>query len=191
VRKREDRLAASVTGTRTHAIDGHQAQEPLFFSTHSPLHCSPGAIPASRLIAQTAVLNAAYNAYGFSFVLHEIIRHTNDAYYQGCFTKATEIAMKNEYAVDPTKFLNFYTCSPAENILGYATFPEDYPESSKLHGVVVLDETLPGGSAAPTNLGDTGTHEVGHYLGMMNFVCFRSMDCSLVSAGHSTLHLSF
>ncbi|MDQ3040170.1 MAG: zinc metalloprotease, partial [Pseudomonadota bacterium] len=68
--------------------------------------------------------------------------------------------------IDPARNLNMYICQPGQGILGYARFPDSYSEDSKMHGVVLLNESLPGGSAAPYNLGDTGTHEVGHYLGL-------------------------
>ncbi len=125
-----------------------------------------GNIPDSMILDQMDVLNSAFAGTGFSFSLGGITRTKNNQWYTGCYSSGAESSMKQSLAVDPAHNLNVYTCSPRGGILGYARFPDSYPETSYMHGVVLLDESLPGGSAAPYNLGDTGTHEVGHYLGL-------------------------
>lgn len=125
-----------------------------------------GNIPQQWITDQMSVLNSAFAGTGFSFNLIGTTRTKNNGWYARCYSTGTETKMKNALAVNPATTLNVYTCSPSGGILGYARFPDSYPESSNMHGVVLLDESLPGGSAAPYNLGDTGTHEVGHYLGL-------------------------
>ena len=124
-----------------------------------------GDISSTMINNQISVLNAAYNGTGFQFYVAGIDRTTNNTWYTNCYGSA-ERKMKSALAIDPANNLNFYTCSPKGGILGYARFPSDYPESSYMHGVVMLDQSLPGGTASPYNLGDTATHEIGHYLGL-------------------------
>jgi hypothetical protein len=127
---------------------------------------SQGNIPDSWIASQMQVLNNAFAGTGFSFALAGTDRTTKATWYTGCYNTGTEKKMKQALAVDPANNLNVYSCSPSGGILGYARFPNNYPESSYMHGVVLLDQSLPGGNAVPYHLGDTGTHEVGHYMGL-------------------------
>ena len=61
--------------------------------------------------------------------------------------------------------LNVYIAGLGSGLLGYATFPGG---ELALDGLVILNESMPGGDAAPYNLGDTGTHEIGHWLGLFH-----------------------
>ncbi|GAB4514339.1 MAG: zinc metalloprotease [Haliangiales bacterium] len=123
-----------------------------------------GNVPQQHINDQIDVLNAAFAGTGFSFTLAQTLRHNDNRLYTGCYNRDT--TMKNQFAVDPANNLNIYTCSPSGGTLGYAYLPSTFPEDDNRHGVVLLDESLPGGSASPYNLGDTATHEVGHYLGL-------------------------
>jgi hypothetical protein len=123
-----------------------------------------GNIPQQWIDDQIDVLNAAYSSTGFSFTLASVDRTSSKKWYTGCYNQ--DNSMKSALNIDPAHFLNIYTCSPSGGILGWAYYPSSFPESDYRHGVVLLDESLPGGSASPYNLGDTATHEVGHYLGL-------------------------
>ena len=121
-----------------------------------------------QIVDQIAVLNAAYGSTNFQFSLASIDRTNSTKWSNHQIGSHNETAMKNALAISPATTLNFYVCHLGGNLLGYSTFPWSYPEDSKLHGVVCLYASLPGGSAAPYNEGDTGTHEIGHFVGMLH-----------------------
>lgn len=127
-----------------------------------------GDVPSSQITAQIQVLNAAHADKGspFFFTLAGIDRTTNLAWYtMGPGTSAEQQA-KAALRIGGPGDLNLYTANPGGGLLGWATFPQDYATDPLNDGVVVLFSSLPGGSAAPYNEGDTGTHEVGHWLGL-------------------------
>lgn len=126
---------------------------------------SNGDITNQMINDQMNVLNAAYATYNFSFNLISVDRTTNSNWYNNCYGSA-ESAMKNALRQGSADDLNIYTCNPSNGILGYATFPSSYNNDPISDGVVLLDQSLPGGNAVPYNEGDTGTHEVGHWMGL-------------------------
>jgi hypothetical protein len=126
-----------------------------------------GNISDTMIADQISVLNAAFQPHGFAFTLSSTDRTVSDSWYTDCYNQ--ESAMKNALKKDIKTYLNIYTCSPSGGTLGWAYFPgspSDTASNSYLAGVCLLDESLPGGTASPYNLGDTATHEVGHFLGL-------------------------
>lgn len=65
-------------------------------------------------------------------------------------------------AWNSSKYMNVWVCTLGGGLLGYSTFPGT--SSADEQGVVMYNETLPGGSLAGYNDGRTLTHESGHYF---------------------------
>lgn len=126
---------------------------------------SQGNVTSTMITNQIAVLNAAYNPWGWSFNLVSVDRTTNSTWYTATGGTA-ERNMKTALRKGTADDLNIYSNNPGGGLLGWATFPSSYNSAPIMDGVVVLHSSLPGGSAAPYNFGDTATHEVGHWMGL-------------------------
>jgi hypothetical protein len=124
-----------------------------------------GDVSDTRIAQQIQVLNNAYNEYGWSFTLQATTRTNNSTWYT-CTGGSCETQMKNALRQGSADDLNMYLNNMGGGYLGWATFPSGYQSQPKQDGVVVLSASLPGGNAAPYNLGDTATHEVGHWMGL-------------------------
>jgi len=143
-----------------------------------------GNIPRTWIRAQVKVLNHAFRGHGeaepgartpFKFELggpdgleNGVQRITNADWYFNAADESVEMEMKSATRIGSADDLNLWTTGITEStgILGYATFPDGYDSNPDRDGVVIDAHTMPGGDLVPYHLGDTGTHEVGHWLGL-------------------------
>ena len=125
-----------------------------------------GGVPTSSQISQQiSVLNAAYSGIA-SFQLVSTDTTKNQTWWTAMPDTTAESAMKSALHKGGAADLNLYFNNMGGGLLGWATFPWDYSSAPSMDGVVCLYSSVPGGSASPYNLGDTATHEVGHWMGL-------------------------
>lgn len=125
-----------------------------------------GDIPDSQIDAQMRVLADAYANSGFSFQLVGVTRTTDESWFTMSYGSSAEAQAKAALRQGGADAINIYSVQPGDELLGWATFPSDYAGNPVNDGVVILFSSVPGGTAAPYNLGDTATHEVGHWMGL-------------------------
>ena len=124
------------------------------------------SVTTKGITDQVSVLNSSYSGTGWSLSLVSTDYSNNDAWYATDDGTTAERDMKAALRIGTAQDLNLYLNHMGNNLLGWATFPSSYAGSPTMDGVVVLDDSLPHGSAAPYNLGATATHEIGHWMGL-------------------------
>ena len=149
---------------------------PVFVHIITNAGGTEGDVSDAVVESQIEVLNHAYAgtapggtgaATPFKFVLQEIDRTGNDAWFNMTFNEVPsdlEKAAKAALNKGDKSTLNLYTLKVIDRPFGWARWPWDFDDG--VDGVVVGYSTLPGGSNYFYNEGDTATHEVGHWLGL-------------------------
>jgi hypothetical protein len=146
-----------------------EAVVPIYFHVITS-QTGEGDVQDTAINAQVEILNAAYagagGGFGVRFDLVEVDRTANDRWYAMRSGSVVEEEAKTALRKGGADALNLYSANTVGGMLGWSTFPASYASNPKNDGVVVFFSSLPGGSAEPYNLGDTATHEVGHWLGL-------------------------
>ena len=134
-----------------------------------------GNLSDKEVAAQLAVLNASFAGTtgpdaadtAFRFRLVETTRTIKPEWYDLAPGSTAEREAKTALRRGDEATLNIYLSGLDDGLLGYAYFPQQGGSSKPWQdGVVVLNESIPGGSVRNYNAGDTLPHEVGHWLGL-------------------------
>ena len=147
---------------------------PVYF--HVVTDGTTGALTDEQIAAQIGVLNNTYAggeggaATGFTFELAGVTSTDNADWFNAKPAGTDEHTMKRTLHQGGPNALNFYSTT-AGAYLGWAYLPSivTKPGQAYLDGVVVDWESMLGTSttyAGKYDQGETGTHEVGHWLNL-------------------------
>ncbi len=169
------------------AEDGSMGTEtitvPVFFHViNAGKGIRNGDLPQSLIDAQIEVLNQSFGGLSggapspFSFVLAGVTRTTNENWFANfAWDWRVEYEAKTTLRRGGSESLNIYSANGQNAtagfvILGFAYYPKWATKQRALvwDGVMVDWRTVPGVAVWPYNLGDTATHEVGHWLGLLH-----------------------
>ncbi|MDP7436773.1 MAG: M43 family zinc metalloprotease, partial [Candidatus Marinimicrobia bacterium] len=108
-------------------------------------------------------LNTAFADHDFIFTLDIIDRTVNNDWFNDMYDTYDAIA-KQALNIDSYHYMNVYTSNIfVDGVAGYAYLPNQWPEGSYMHGIVLDYRALPYAGGYD---GDTAVHEAGHYLGL-------------------------
>jgi hypothetical protein len=127
-----------------------------------------GDVPDQMIKDQARVLNRAFAGSGFNLYLAGVDHTTRPEWFAMLPGTVEALAAKTALRKGGPEALNIYTAGLGGVLLGYSYFPSIVDYSLALDGVVVLYSSLPGGDADSYNLGDTATHEAGHWLNLFH-----------------------
>jgi Pregnancy-associated plasma protein-A len=96
----------------------------------------------------------------FSFTLAGVDRFRNDVWHRD----GSSQQYRSQTRKGGAKALNIWLVEFA--YLGVATWPWDYEQHPRIDGIRVHYDSLPGGGIPNYNLGETATHEAGHWFGL-------------------------
>jgi hypothetical protein len=116
-----------------------------------------GHITESQIVQQMAVLNAAFSAGAWSFILVDVDYIVNNDWYQRLQESSVEAEAKRALRRGTGEDLNIYSAY-LPSYLGWAYLPNFYGSTyGYLDGVVIHTGSFPGGYLTNYDLGNTGT----------------------------------
>jgi hypothetical protein len=175
-------IANLKTRTAARGKHHHRFHLPKFVRINTYVHVitasdGTGDVTNKQIREQIKVMNDGYAGRTsptaahtpFHFRLKGVDRTANDDWYDWSnpdVDPSDDTEAKTALHQGSYRDLNVYIAALGDGLLGYAYYPNDVPLFQD--GLVLLNDSLPGGAAAPYNEGDTATHEVGHWLYLLH-----------------------
>jgi Pregnancy-associated plasma protein-A len=163
-------------------IPGLAPKVPANFSATVPVYFhvihngTTGNVSMTTINEQMAAFNMAFAGFfgganaKISFTLAGVDRTNNAAWFDAEPGSAQELAMKAALKQGGSNALNVYSTSGAQDVLlGWAYYPSITVQQKHavLDGIVINWGSMPGGPfGSAFSLGQTLTHEAGHWLGL-------------------------